>query len=232
MLSTQEYRRHTRDPEDEHSWLTVPMPGGNLVYHYRRGEYRPAMRFIRWGIGGFLHNRNRPIIVPPPEDDEMMSVRNHFTGLCEEVFLRGYVAMIGKRRIFTSPATLVSDTDQHVPDYLDQLGSLFGRALRIVPPDAVSKYWGGRLEEFDEIAWQGERRYRRLRLIWSLNNDHVYRAGIPVFRFLELLESHPPDPLMSYEDYFRSLRTRAKTGEITPSPWPTEALHPDQPHLL
>lgn len=220
------------EDDNQKNYLFIRLPAGNLYYEYRKSEHRPAMRFVRRGIGAFLNQRARPIVIPPPADDEGMQINGHFFKHCENVFHRAYVAMLESKKIYTSPALLLADPDTDVPNFLNQLGDLFGNALRIVSPDAIEKYWGGKLDEFDEIVQHDGKRYHRRQITQSEQNNQVYDSGIPIHSFLDLLETHHPDQNMSYENYFRDLRRKAKTGEISPSPWPQEVLYPNQPHLF
>lgn len=233
MPSRLEIRRTSFiEGDDQKNYLFIRLPAGDLYYEYRKSEHRPAMRFVRRGIGAFLNQRARPIVIPPPADDEGMQIKGHFFKHCENIFHRAYVAMLESQKIYTSPALLLADPDTDVPNFLNQLGELFGNALRIVSPDTITKYWGGKLDEFDDIIRHDEKRYRRRQITWSEDNNPIYDSGIPVHSYLNLLETHPPDPNMSYEDYFRDLRKKTKTGEISPSSWPHEMLYPDQPRLF
>jgi len=190
------------------------------------------MRFVRRGLAGFLRGYAKPIIIPPSEDDEGVHTNNHFTQWCENVFHRGYIGMLHGRYTYLSPAMCIADTDCRIPDYLDQLDAYFGRAIRIVPPDAVKKYWGGTPNEFDEIVWHDGIKYHRQPIHQSENNASVYASGIPVYQYLKYLDSHPPDPTMTYEAYFHELLCKAKQGYIQPSPWPETVLYPGQQRLF
>jgi len=233
MHPTIEYQRVMQnEKKDGYSYLHVTLGNYILPYTYKTEEWKPAMRFVRRGLAGFLQDYAKPIIIPPSEDDEGMNQYNHFTQWFETVFERGYIAMLHGKYTYLSPAILIADTEFRIPDYLDQLNTYFGRAIRIVPPDAIKKLWGGTLNEFDEIVWHDGEKYHRRPMRWSEQNKNVYAAGIPVSRYLDLLESHPPDPRMSYEDYFNDLKRKAKQGIILPSPWTEEVLYPGQPRLF
>lgn len=190
------------------------------------------MRFARDGIGAFVVKQALPIVIPPPADDEGMIIYNHFFKHAETVFHRGYVAILSNQTIFTSPALLLADSDTMVPDYFNQLGTFFGKKLRIVSPNAIQQHWGGKLDEFNEIVHHDGNRYRRRNMLWSNKNNQLYTSGIPIFQYLHLLETHPPHPRMTYEGYFDYLRKETKRGGINPSPWGIEELFPNQPRLF
>lgn len=232
MSSNLEIRRVIFDDDDPNIHLSITTTDNNIHYTFNKREGRPAMRFAREGMDAFLTKRALPIIIPPPAEDDGMDIYNHFSSHAEKVFHRGYVTILSSQNIFTSPALLLADPDMTVPDFFEQLGDFFGRSLRIVSPDVIQKYWGGRLGEFDEIIHHDGKRYRRQPITWSNKNDRIYASGIPIFQYLDLIDTHPPHPRMTYEDYFRHLRREAKIGNIHPNPWRIEELFPNQPRLF
>lgn len=233
MPPTFEIRRVKCDDDNPNIHLSITTSDNEMHYAFNKREGRPAMRFARVGIGAFVVKQALPIVIPPPADDDGIRTHNHFFAHSENVFYRGYVAILSGQHIFTSPALLLADSDATtVPDFFIQLGDFFGKSLRIVSPNAIQKHWRGRLDEFDNIVHHDGQRYHRRFITWSNHNDKIYASGIPISRYLDLLQTHPPQPNMSYEAYFEYLRKETKRGGINPSPWSIEEVYPNHPRLF